>query len=341
MQFPKVVVNSELLPPPSFNRDIHLIEYREDPLTRARCRINIRRTRRPRQSERVADLGEITKKPPDCPFCPENIEKATPLFPEDICREGRIKRGQTRLFPNLFPFAKYHATATLTEEHFLELDQFEAGMIVDNMMATKEYLLSVYKKDKEARYPIYLWNHLPPSAASIVHPHVQVLVDKRPTLYQQRLLDSSRRYFEEMGRNFWEEIIREERARGERYIGGNGSLYLLASYAPQGNREVQIIFPGVSNLLDLDESQIEDFAHSLTKILHGYKQMGVNSFNLSTFSAPLGERLDYYFLNAKLISRPVMQPFYRNDSGILERFHYEADIEIEPEVVAQRLRAFF
>jgi galactose-1-phosphate uridylyltransferase len=71
-------------------------------------------------------------------------------------------------------------------------------MLVDNISAAREYLLWVYKKDKDARYPIYLWNHLPPSAASIVHPHVQILVDRRPILYQQRLLQRSKDYFREL-----------------------------------------------------------------------------------------------------------------------------------------------
>ena len=118
-------------------------------------------------------------------------------------------------------------------------------------------------------------------------------------------------------------------------------MAVIASYAPQGNREVQIIFREISNLAELTEPEIIDFADCVIRLLYGYKQMGINSFNLSTFSAPLGERLDHYSLHAKLISRPVLQPFYRNDTGILERLHYEADIEIEPEVVAKELKALF
>jgi hypothetical protein len=55
----------------------------------------------------------------------------------------------------------------------------------------------------------------------------------------------------------------------------------------------------------------------------------------------MGERLDYYSLHAKLISRPVLEPFYRNDTGILERFHHEADIEVMPESFAEKARGFW
>lgn len=336
MEFPKVAITTDLLRPPSFQREVHSIEYREDPLTRALCRINIRRTRRIKEAP-IADLSEITAESGDCPFCPQNIEQKTPLF----SGRGRIKRGDCYLFPNLFPFAEYHATATLTGEHFLELDQFKVEMIVDNISAAKEFLLWVHEKDRKVKYPIYLWNHLPPSAASIIHPHVQILVDRKPTSYQKKLLQSSQGYFLEHGSNFWKALVEEEKKRGERYIGSNDSLSVIASYAPQGNREVQIIFREVCNLANLDEPQIADFADCLIKLLYGYKQMGVNSFNLSTFSGPLGESLDYYSLHAKLISRPALQPFYRNDTGILERLHYEADIELEPEVVALKMREPF
>lgn len=336
MEFPKINIITDLLSPPSFKREVHSIEYREDPLTGTLCRINTKRTRRVKESP-IADLSEITAESGDCPFCPQNIEQKTPLF----SGRGRIKRGDCYLFPNLFPFAEYHATATLTGQHFLELDQFKIGMVVDNISAAKEYLLWVYKKDRGAKYPIYLWNHLPPSAASIIHPHVQILVDRKPTLYQQRLLHSSKGYFLESGRNFWRDIVEEEKKRRERYIGSNDSLSAIASYAPQGNREIQIIFKEACNLADLDELQIADFADCLIKLLRGYKQMGVSTFNLSTFSGPLGESPNYYSLHAKLISRPALQPFYRNDTGILERLHYEADIELEPEVVASKMRTFF
>jgi galactose-1-phosphate uridylyltransferase len=215
-------------------------------------------------------------------------------------------------------------------------------MVRDNLAAACEYIAFVRRRDSEARYPLYIWNHLMPSAASIVHPHTHILVERRATPYQERLLTSSRRYFRNSGGSFWKEIVAEERKRGERYIGGCGSVSVIASFAPQGNREVQLIISGASSLAQLREEQIGDFAHAVVKILLCYHQMGVNSFNLSTFSAPEGEGLDYYSLNAKVISRPIMQPFYRNDTGIMERLHYEtADIEIEPEEVARAMRGFF
>ena len=334
-------MTAELLRPPLFGNHIHSVEFRHDPLTGVPCRINVRRAERLGEGPTPVDPDEIAGDPRHCPFCPGNIEQMTPLFPQGLCAGGRIRRGDCWLFPNLFPLAEYHAAATLTSTHFLDVDQFGVDMVADTVRATQQFLAAVLRRNSEARYPIYLWNHLPPSAASMVHPHVQVLVDAGPTPYQTRLLDSSLEYFRRTGSSFWEDVVGEEKRRGERYIGEKNSVAVIASYAPQGNREVQLIFRGKSNLMEVGEAEVSDFATCLVRLLRGYAKMGVNSFNLCTFSGPLGDRLDYYSLHAKLISRPALQPFYRNDTGILERFHYAADIELMPETVAQRMKASF
>jgi galactose-1-phosphate uridylyltransferase len=340
MEFAKSVFTAGMLRPTSFEKEVHLIERRYDPLTGIPCRINTRRARR-LKSVGPIDLSYLKSEDEDCPFCPHNIEQSTPLFPAKVLAEGKIEYGECRLFPNLFPLAEYHATATLTKEHFLDLDQFTTTMLVDNLRATKEFLLSVYQSNREAKYPIYFWNHLFTSAASIVHPHTQILVDRRPSVYQQMLLERSKEFSLKRGISAWGALIEMEKRQVERYIGENDSLSVIASFAPQGNREIQLIFKRIANLAELEENHLEDFADCLVRLLRVYQKMGVNSFNLSSFSGPIGEKLDYYSLHAKLISRPSAQPFYRNDTGILERIHYEADIEITPEAVAEVARELF
>lgn len=343
MKFHKLIESNILLNPLlNFKEDSQAIEYRKDPLTGVWCRINVRRAERVKQAQaEITDLEEIIAKTRQkCFFCPENLERATPLFPPHICEKGRIRRGQCYLFPNLFPFAKYHAIATMTAEHFLDLDRFGVEMIVNNLEAAREFIFLVHRDNPAAKYPMYNWNHLPPSAASIVHPHVQILVDQKPTPYVRELMEMGDRYYREKGRNYWRELVAEEENLGERYIGHQGSVTVLASYAPQGNREVLFIFES-SNLMDLDQGQVHDFAVCLEKILRGYKRMGVSSFNLTTFSGPVKEKLDYYTLHAKIISRPIFQPYYTNDTGFLERFHYEAVIEAKPEDVAKGLKLLF
>ena len=292
MEFPKVVVSKETLRPPSFERDVQYVEFREDPLTGRRCRMNARRAGRTKQTRPTAVPAEISGKKEGCPFCPENIEQTVTKFDPGFYPDGRIRKGECCLFPNVFPLASYHVAATVCNSHFLDLHEFSAEMVSDCVMAAREFLTVVRRQDSGARYPILLWNHLSPSAASMVHPHVQILVDVRPTPYQETLLESSREYHGRTGRSFWRDIVDEERRRGERYIGENESVAALASFAPQGNREVLIIFKSTSNLLDLRDEEIAGFADCVVRLLRAYKGMGVNSFNMSTFSGPMGDRLE-------------------------------------------------
>jgi UDPglucose--hexose-1-phosphate uridylyltransferase len=339
IEFLKRVETSEFLCPPSFERDIHRVEYREDPLTRVPCRINVRRAERPKQtsSEQSEDLPLDSN---SCPFCVENIEALTPRFPSDFFPDGRIKRGESVLFPNLFPLAERHVTAVLTRRHFVGIDRFTEHQLADSLHLAQEYLRRMCLHETTPWYPIYVWNHLPPSAASIIHPHVQILADRQPTPYQKRLIEASEAYLTTTGRNYWQDLLDEERERGERLITEGASLAAVASYAPQGNREVTIIFRRAEGLLDLLPAELVETATCLARLLQGYSEMGVNSFNLSTFSAPLGLAQPCYRLHAKLIARPVFRPYYRNDTGILERFHYDADIEVAPELFAREMRSY-
>lgn len=47
---------------------------------------------------------------------------------------------------------------------------------------------------------------MPPSAGSIIHPHVQILVEREPLPMQSELLKKSEVYFEHNGQNYWEEL---------------------------------------------------------------------------------------------------------------------------------------
>jgi len=344
MEFRKDVKTVELLSPSlQFGSEIQRIEYREDPLTGSQSRLNLGRAGRVRQAQQdELDLGRtIEETRAGCFFCPHNMERETPRFPPKLWPGGRIRKGECVIFPNLFPFAEYHAVGTLTGKHFLELNEFTPEMLMDNLIACKQYIALVHQSDEGAKYPMWIWNHLPPSGASIIHPHVQIILERAPAPEVGKLLERSEQYFRRYGRNYWQDLIKEEREMGERYIGENDSLAVAASYAPRGNRDVQLIFKEVGNLADLDEKQITDFATTIVKVLYCYKGMGVNSFNLITYSAPVGENPDYYRLNARIISRPIFQPLYTSDSGFMERFFDIWVIESMPEEVALAMRELF
>ena len=343
MEFRKEIRSTEILSPlVQFESEVQAIEYREDSLTGSQCRINVARAGRVRQVQQIGvGVREVIERTvSDCSFCPHNISQRTPKFPPVLVPEGRIKRGECLLFPNLYPFAEYHAVATLTERHFLDLDEFTTQMLVDNLVASKDFIALVQQKDEKAVYPMWIWNHLPSSGASIIHPHIQITVDRTPTPELRKLIGKSEEYWQERRRNYWQELIEVERGIGDRYIGENDSVAVIASFAPRGNNEVQVIFKGPVSLSDLDERQISDFSSVIVKILYSYKGMGVNSFNVITYSAPLMEHADYFWMSARIISRPVFQSFYTCDAGY-RRFYDVWVIETLPEEVAREMRTTF
>jgi galactose-1-phosphate uridylyltransferase len=317
------------------------IEYRFDPVTEEQTRINPGRARRLKQSESDIGLKQIINQSREtCVFCPEQIEEKTPRFPEAICKGGRIKIGETVIFPNLHPFGENHAVGTLSKAHFLDLEEFEVYLLRDNLLASKEYIRSAYATDRDAIWPIWVWNYMPPSAGSIIHPHVQILVEKEPMPRLAKLLERSKTYFDLNKKNYWGDLVKEERKLDERYISDNDSVSVVASFAPRGFNEIEFIF-NESSLTDLSEKDVDEFANILRKALCGYKEIGIGSFNLITYSGPLDRRLDYYSLHMKLFSRPYPKGVYTSDTGPMERGYDVWVIDTLPEQLATRMKPLF
>ncbi|MEM3736927.1 MAG: hypothetical protein QXJ75_02380 [Candidatus Bathyarchaeia archaeon] len=347
VKFSKRSCLARLLSPLSnFSLETQLVEYRSDPLTGRRCRINLKRTERVKQTVEVEkhdrELTEVIMKTREgCFFCPENLESKTPKFPPDLIQEGKLRVGSACLFPNLYPFGEHHAVGVFSGVHYLRLDQFQPKLISDCFKVCLEYLMRIHVKQPDVRYGLISWNQMHPAGASIIHPHLQVLADRWPTSQVEELLVKSEAYYEKYKSNYWSDLVSVEKENATRLVGETGAVTWLASYAPQGNTEVLGVFSGVSNLSGLKDSHLADLCLGLSKILKGYHDKGVRSFNMTVYSGPIGEDLEYYSLNLKLMSRPSPSPFYTCDTGFMERLHYEPVIERRPEETAEELKKYF
>jgi len=324
-----------------FSEVKQLIEIRTDPLTGRRCRINLKRIKRPRQFPReYKELKRLVEKSREgCFFCPENIDSKTPLLSAGLGE--RIKVGRAVVFPNLFPFGGYHAVGIFSDDHYLSLDQLSGDMIFDCFSACLRYFELVSSSDASLKFWHINCNYMQPAASSIVHPHVQILSDPDPTPCLRELLSRSMEYKERTGSNYWRDLVEAERETGERYIGNIGHVHWLASYAPQASREVMGIVEGVSSLAEL-RGEMRNLCDGLSKIFSGYHEIGVRSMNFATFSGPADQDLsDHYWLNIRIISRPAPAPFHISDCGFMERLHLEPVIEVMPEDLASSLRKRF
>ncbi|MDI6883863.1 MAG: hypothetical protein QMD00_01800 [Hadesarchaea archaeon] len=343
IKFEKFIQKAKLRSPlQGFREVVQHIEVRIDPLTERRCRINVERAKRPKQTPtETADFDKLIESSrAKCFFCPQNIEKSTPMFAEGL--PDRIKVGSACLFPNLFPFGGFHAVGVFSGDHYLELNQFAPKLLEDCFKTCLRYFRLVHKKHPEIRYWHINWNHLPPSAASIIHPHVQIMADSEPSPYLRELVEKSESYRKQNDSNYWPDLVKAEKANGERFIAKTGAITWLTSFAPQGNREVLAVISDTSSLAEFEKHGLKEFCMGLSKILKGYHALGVQSFNMGTFSGPCDKDLsDFYLLNARLTSRPNPTPFYTSDKGFMEIFHEEPIMETMPENLAKRLRAHF
>jgi galactose-1-phosphate uridylyltransferase len=325
-----------------FKEDEQNIEYRKDPLTGKWSRVNIQRSKRVMQGQGEYDYEALVERSrQNCFFCPQNIEKSTPKFDSKLISKGYIKKGETRVFPNLFPFARHHAVATLTEQHFLRTGGFEKKHVEDTLLASIDFCKQVQSSDKNSGFVTFNWNHLFPSGASIIHPHVQITLDSRPTYMTERILEESKKYRENKGKNFWKALIEEEKRLNERYIKSTDGISFLASYSPFGNNEVLIIFERESSFTELEDRAVGNLSEGIIRILKGYEEMGVESFNLTTYSGPSDRKSENFNLNMRFISRAPPKPYYTSDVGFMEGLHFERVVESLPEDVASIMRGHF
>lgn len=340
IRFEKEVSEVRLLDPSKgFNESVQSIERRRDTLLERWCRINVQRASRPTDVTKDSSLAELAKSTEKgCLFCPENIERTTPKFPPFLVPEGRIKVGGSTVFPNLFPFARLHAVVTLTEKHFVPLEEMEAEIIGDGLRASLELAKVLNTKDPQSKYVSVNWNCLPTAAASLMHPHFQVVADSRPTKYVAEAVSASESYLRRNGSSYWSDLIESEEG-GERFVAREGCFAWVASFAPMGNNEVVGIANGTSQLLGLHEGEVNDLAKGLSKILKAYSRLGLQGLNMAVYSEPLAQETKRFSLHARLISRPKLKLLYTSDAGFMERLHDEVIVETMPEAVAAELRA--
>ena len=338
IEFRKYEVKEVFLnPADNYKPEHQRIELRRNPLTKRWCRINVSRTQRPRSVHTIISSDLVDTTPASCPFCPDNIEKVTPKF-FDLAERDRIRVGNSWLFPNKFPYGENHAVAVLSDEHFLNLDKINVDDLANTLLACKEYLALVKEKSNNINYCAIGWNHSASAGAVLLHPHLQILAEERPTLYLNSLIGHSEDYYANEKSSYWKDIVDTEKNLGERHVSSSDEIDWIASFAPQGNNGIVGIIKNASNMLDVTEKQIREFASGVSSVIKAYNMMGVNSFNLSIFSGPLAGQRNDFSLHARIISRPIFGEYYTSDSSFMERFHHEPVIETVPEETTRLLK---
>lgn len=292
------------------------LELREELLTGHRCKIAPARLNR-----RLDTVYRPPPPAPDCPFCPDKVFSATPTFGGG----DRIRIGESVTFPNLFPFAEWHTVTVITARH-------DAGVF------SRTELLDAFSGQLRAftgieGYKSINWNYLPSAGASIVHPHLQGLADRRPPAIAESYLLGGVRYLIRNGCTYWDALAASE-CNSPRYLFGD-ELFWYAHHVPLGEREVRCILP-VSTCEEFPP-YLESFVDGLLRILSFYRELGTYAFNMSLFfdkrKNPNG-----FTSFCSIISRINPNASSTSDTAFMERLHLEPVILTLPEDLGRDFR---
>ncbi len=309
-----------------------VVDIRYDPLTGKTSRI-------------IKDSMPINKENPDmsdvekegfCPLCSENIYDVGVRDVRVLSKEIDSK-GECVLLANLTPYAENSLVIRLTEEHYLELDEFTREHFADALEIIQRYAGELEDQCQEKRYVNVFMNYLKPAGSSIIHPHMQTVVSQEPTDYQKRMLDSAKSYHERNGSNYWEDLIEEEK-EGPRFIGERGETSWMTAFAPRGFEHVKGIVS--KDFLELESEAITRVADGIVNTLGYYKKEGYNSFNLAMMTPPLGSSNSFATV-IDLVTRSNLDKFYWCDVSSLSKLQDEPLIDKRPEDTAEELYSFF
>lgn len=328
-----------------FSEDIHRVEIRKDPLLgntsvyNPSLRDKVKFFFADSDDRLISALKEESAK--NCIFCSDNMERNTPRYPESLIPGGRIKKGEAVLFPNLFPIAKYHSVIILCKAHFLKLSEFRPGLIEDGLKAAQIFVNSVYRQDLSAAFVAVNANYLFPAGATLVHPHLQMLVSPVPYSYHDRLIEASRAYYLKNSASYFQDLIEEERGTGLRYVAQKGRWHWLTSFSPAGVNEIIAVHEEQNDFGSLPEGDLQDLSFGISRVLTLYESLGHLSFNYSILSQRNNEPKGGHRCLLKIISRQNLYPNYRNDDYFFQKLLQSELIINLPEDLAVKLRGFF
>jgi hypothetical protein len=248
-------------------------------------------------------------------FC--SPETLTPL--DDI---GRIEGKYTITCANLSKFEKYHSVIIFKKHNPFEINYKEFSEAFDISM---RWLEKIKNMDKKAVYPLVLWNYLWKSGASIIHPHLQVVVSKKQFPLQKDFFNLISRYKKRYKKDYLEDLFRVHKNLG---LGISYKKIKIFPYlTPIKEKEVLVI--GENG---------ENFKKAIYNILLSYKKIGVESFNLGLIIPPLNNKVKKFI--ARIVDRGSLSEL-TTDFGGMELYSGAKVIASDPYGIIEDLKKRF
>lgn len=316
------------------------IEVRRNPITGRTCRITISRA-----EEREPGAAALPDPPPfaadrsGCPFCPERLTAHTPQLVPEFYRGGRLQRGQSILFPNLFPYGSYSAVSLFDDRHFVEIGTAPPDSYAQCFLNCRDYLLRILQHDPAAVYMAITQNHLPSAGGSLLHPHLQLQADPVASNHHRFLESRASTYLRAAGARIFSDYFEHERKDASRYIGRTGSWEWLAAFAPEGFFEIWGILPGVTSIRQAEAEDWRALARGVIQAQKFYRSLKRNGYNLGLLLVEDG--LDVLELRVVMMVRSNYAAWVRSDHTGFEVMLGDMATFTAPEETAKMARPFW
>ena len=295
------------------------VEIRFDPLTGKPSRI----VKKPLPFTKGSFEEELNK---PCPFCEDVIEKVAARDVE-ILKGALRRKGNSVIFANISPYARYSLVIRICKEHYLNLNEFRDEDFFNSLALAVEYLKEVGEVD----YATITMNYLKPAGSSVIHPHIQLIASRELMDYQSRILKGAESFYKNHGRQFWDLM-----AEKNELIVKRGKWIWYAPFAPRGFDHVSAYIN--KPLLEIDESELEELSKGIVKILRYYSSE-YNSFNFGIFGSL--NKTPYFGTLFDIVARTPFDKYYWCDVFAITKIYDEAYTNREPEETAKRLRELF
>jgi galactose-1-phosphate uridylyltransferase len=316
------------------------IEVRRNPITGRTCRITFSRA-----GEREPGADALPDPPPfaadraSCPFCQEALAGRTPRLPADVWPEGRMQKGGSVLFPNLFPYGSHSAVSLFDDRHFVEIGAASAESYADCLLNCRDYLLRILTIEPACVYMAITQNHLPSAGGSLLHPHLQLQADPAASNHHRFLQKRAAGFFRDTGIRLFSAYLEHERREGSRSIGKTGSWEWLAAFAPEGFFEIWGILPGITSIRQAGEEDWRALARGVINAQKFYRSLNRNGYNLGLLLIEDGS--DALELRTVMVVRSNYAAWVRSDHTGFEVMLGEMATFSAPEETAQRARPFW
>jgi len=328
-----------LHPRKNFQRVVEHFQVRIDPLTGRTGHLSHFGAIKPQKLPLTAYATPEVKG--FCPFCPENRDKYTPQFTEEISPQGRLIKNSACLIPNLFPYDVRSGVMIMGDEHVVPLYQFDESMLSDALSLGIDFLKHIKSIEPTLPFHLMTWNYMPPSGGGLVHPHQQYFATAFPGNQFMDELKGSERFYNTCGKNYWSTLVAEESKHNKRYIGTTGSAHWLTSFVPLGILgDIICIFPDVLCINDFTENHIRDLVSGLLKIFTYYVSADIYSFNASLFFGQ--EKQKFFSCHFRIAPRTFLNVRdYAPDLNFFQAILSEPVSVVIPEELCTEIKKFF